>query len=249
MSRRLPLFTTRLLAFAVLALSLGFARTPVASAASGITEFEAHCSDSGIVVHFTYVEDPLQPTGHPEWTQFALRRGSSYEPLPFCGTGYGEGTLAYIPRTGATQSVTYIDHPEPWNVTDYFDYSVVPLTAEYQSIYNLFAGFDRSGCPLETAPAVMGMIEDLGWAVRTVPCPGFGCGGLALIKEPWASQLRPYAGTDQAFLFYGEVNCGTTWEGGVACNITLQRFEPFACPATPVPTRKGSWGQLKVMYR
>lgn len=249
MSRRLPLFTTRLLAFAVLALSLGFARTPVASAASGITEFEAHCSDSGIVVHFTYVEDPLQPTGHPEWTQFALHAGSTFQTLPECLDFYGVTTLAYIPRTGATQSYTYVYHPESWNVTDYFDFSVEPVTATFQSIYGLFGAYDRSGCPLETAPAVMGTIEDLGWAVITVPCLGYGCGGLALVKEPWASQLRPYAGTGQAMLLYGEVNCSPIPEAGVGCNITLQHFELIDCPTLPVPARRSSWGQLKVMYR
>lgn len=249
MPRAIPTLTLRLCTLALFGLALLLLGTVPAYAASGLTEFEAHCSDSGIVIHFTYVEDPLAPTGHPEWTQFALRRGSSFEPLPTCLGGYGQGTLAYIPRTGTTQSYTYVHVPESWNATDYFDFSVAPLTAQYQEIYGLFGGYDRSGCPLETAPAVMGTLEDLGWALRTVPCPAYGCGGLALIKEPWASQLRPYAGTGQAFLFYGEVNCGTSWEGGVACNISIHHVEPIDCPAPPVPTRRGSWGQLKTMYR
>lgn len=249
MSRRIPLPITRLLAFALLALSPSLIPTTASFAASGITEFEAHCSDSGIVVHFTYVEDPLQPTGHPEWTQFALHVGSTFQTLPECLDGYGVGTLAYIPRTGATQSYTHVYHPAPWNVTDYFDFTVEPVTATYQSIYGLFGAYDRSGCPLETAPAVMGTIEDLGWAVITKSCPWYGCGGLALVKEPWASQLRPYAGTGQAMLLYGEVNCSPILEAGVGCNITLQHFELIDCPTLPVPARKSSWGQLKVMHR
>ena len=59
MPRAIPTLTLRLCTLALFGLALLLLDTLPAYAASGLTEFEAHCSDSGIVIHFTYVEDPL----------------------------------------------------------------------------------------------------------------------------------------------------------------------------------------------
>jgi hypothetical protein len=223
----------------------------LATAGSYMEHIEARCTDAGIVVHFTYVEDPLQPTGHPEWTQYALRTSELNVPLPGCATGRVERTLAYFPRSGATDDITYVYPKQELISNRYIYFYVEALTATFNHIPGFgFGPGDMSGCPIATTPAVMGSIEDLGWAVRTRACPICG-GSEALIREPQAAQLRPFAGTGQAVLLFGELTCSSdAWVGGVTCSIELDHFELIGCPLDPpVPAKVQSWGQVKIRYR
>ena len=89
----------------------------------------------------------------------------------------------------------------------------------------------------------MGTHQDLGF-LFVIPCPGT-CYSSVYLQGPVADQLRPYAGTNAVFRFWGDnIICG----GVEGCSMNVDHWEQAEdCGVTP--TASTSWGKLKTIYR
>jgi hypothetical protein len=96
-------------------------------------------------------------------------------------------------------------------------------------------------CPANQAAVVRGRLEDAGWAMFIIPCPGT-CSAVSYTSDQ-LDALRPYAQAGTTLRLYGKVSCVSV-EG---CALSLDHFEVADCG--PVPTLSKSWGGLKARYR
>lgn len=199
-------------------------------------------SPTQIAVAWGYAEDPAFPV-HAEWAGFDLYRRSAAD----CGP-WVRLTADPIPRlAGQSQQGTLLDTP-PAGATQY-QYDLWMVDAQRVRMYPAFPACEPpcpppafASCPGLSAPAILGTVDDWGWAVLLTSCAG-SCPGQCYVENPVAEQLRPYAGTGQVVRAYGALTCGTV-EG---CALHLDHFELARCLVTPV--RRATWGRLKSLYR
>lgn len=191
-----------------------------------------------------YEYPPGDPTGHPEWVGYDLYRRNPEECSPWVRLN-----AVILPREpGATHGGTIVDAPPAPLVT--WQYELRPVDAD-RNVVHLIGGYCEPPCaanmwesiPRLAGPVTVGRVAyETGAGMLLVPCSD-GCWYPFVVPEPGASLLRPYAGTDAVFRFYGDEFFGT-FEGSY---LYLDRFEPAGCG--PTPAARPSWGRVKTLYR
>ena len=200
------------------------------------------CANSDSLYVIWYASEPPGPNPYPDWVGYDVPRRVPTE----CGgwESFARVNDEIIPRAVGTTQTFYFGQVVPATGTLY-EYWVQPVDLNHQPSYPCCGYCSPCNvlqvCPPLSAPVTIGVIEDWGWAVAVVPCPGT-CYPGAYIEGPIADQLRPYAGTGTTFRFFGDVGCGTV-EG---CALQPDHWELTTC-VTPAATT--SWGRLKTIYR
>lgn len=210
---------------------------------AGALSADASCGSGGIIsFSWTFYEDPLNPTGHPEWVGYDVWRRS----LADCGA-FVRVNAAPFPRAGTTESLTYTEVPPASGTT--FQYQVRLVDANRQQLFldaiacDCIAHDAWASCPQMSVPLTQGTLQDLGWALLVQPCAP-GCYQSFYFDDPQlVSLLRPFAGTGTAFSFFGQAVCGTV-EG---CVIHVDHYETVPCG--PTPAQRATWGRVKSIYR
>lgn len=193
-------------------------------------------ADSLYVIWTTY--EPFPPSDHPEWVGYDVMRRA----LPGCD-GYVRANEEIIPREVGTTHTVYWGEPTPAPGTLY-EYRVIAVDANRQQLF--YPGFCApcdvyQECPQLSAPVTVGTLVDETLWLRVIPCPGT-CYPAPYFDGPIADALRPYAGTNTTFRFFGTVGCG----GVEGCSMNVDHWELTSC-VTPAATH--SWGRLKTIYR
>jgi hypothetical protein len=195
--------------------------------------------DSAWVIWTTY--EPFGPDQHPNWVGYDIYRRRSTP----CGDPFVRVNDQIIPRNVGMTHTHYFGDLLPATAT-LFEYWVRPVDADRQQ-YFVGGGFcipcnTFQICPQSSAPITIGTIDDWGWAVFVNPCPGSCYPGAYVSDQAIADALRPYAGSNTVFRFYGTLGCGTI-EG---CALNVESYGPTTCV---VPAASRSWGSLKTLYR
>lgn len=209
-----------------------------AGAQHTLSAYSTCAPDDSVYVIWTLYDPTNDPYAHPEWVGYdVLRRG-----VATC-EDFVRANNEIIPRLAGQSHERYWGEVIPSTGVVY-EYRVIAVDADHQQIF--LPGFCApcnvyQPCPQLSTPITIGTIEDWGWAVAVMPCPGT-CYPGAYIQNPVGDPLRPYAGTGTAFRFFGAVGCGTV-EG---CSMGPDHWEAATC-VTPTVTR--TWGRLKTIYR
>lgn len=208
----------------------------------------AHCTPtSALHVQWTFTEDAQNPVAHPEWTGYDLLRRVEGSCTPYQRVN----AAPFVRTPGQTQTFDY-EEPAPATGT-MFQYRVILVDANRQEIYleSYVCDCNRvawASCPDLSAPVVEGTITTLGGGgaipLMIQPCPG-SCGTTFFIWDPAkAAALQPYAGTGQAFRFFGVPGCNS-FEG---CSISPDHWDPTVCDPS-LPTTRSTWGRVRAIYR
>ena len=193
--------------------------------------------DSSYVIWTTY-DVNSDPYAYPDWAGYDVMRRT----LPGCDPEVRVNE-EIIPRQVGMTHTRYFGDAAPSGTL--YEYRVVPVNTDHQLVF-IGGGFCSPcnafvTCPPLSTPVTVGTLTDFGWALFINPC---ACYPGAYFEGPYANELRPYAGTNTAFRFFGSLGCGTV-EG---CSLGIDHWE-LAPGCGIVPTAKRSWGSLKTIYR
>jgi len=209
--------------------------------AGSLSTWATHPDATTITVHWNFYEDPMDPSGHPEWIGFDLMRRTT-------------GDCSYFTRLNDQPFPRALNQPASGSYDDptadgfkSYEYRVVPVDAAHNPVA-LDVG-DCEPCNQSVwasrtdaqAPATIGTLQDGGWALFLTPC-NHGCWPAVYIEN--ADALRQYADGSTIVGLYGVISCGSV-EG---CSLALDRFDINACDP-PLPVRSTTWGGLKQLYR
>ena len=217
-----------------------FDSSPEANAQiTGALHAGASCAGTEVSFAWTFVEHHETPTQHPEWVGYDVLRRS----LGDCGAFVRVNAEPFPRVFGATHAHAYVEVPPLPGVT--YQYRVILIDSERNEISlgsdcDCGASEGWAGCP--DGPLTVGTLEDLGWALLVTPCPE-SCYGGFYFEGPLVEELRPYAGSESVFRFFGEEYCGTV-EG---CGMDVTSYELSACG--PVQAASTTWGRLKALHR
>ena len=210
--------------------------------AGSLSTWATHPDAATITVHWNFYEDPMDPSGHPEWVGFDVLRRSTAD-------------CSYFTRLNDQPFPRVLDQPATGSYDDAtaetfksYEYRVVLVDAARNPVTLGYTGCEpclqstwasRTDGP---APATIGTLQDGGWALYLVPCD-HGCWSAVYIENA-PDALRQYAGTGAVVGLYGVISCGSV-EG---CSLALDHFDINACDP-PLPVRSTTWGGLKQLYR
>ena len=221
---------------ACLALSPGLA-------AAGSYNASASCDASGVVsVSWTYYEDPVYPSGHPEWVGYDVLRHS----LDHCEPDARVNATTFARTPGLTQSYVYTETAAASGIT--YEYRVIMVDASHNQLFLGFPECDLcssqafASCPQYSGPITQGALQNIGGMLFVQPC-ATGCFQSFYLSAPWPPELNEYVGTGTAIRFYGTATCGTV-EG---CALAVSRYDVAGCDATPA--RHPTWRALTAIYR
>ncbi len=230
-----------LLLAATILLAVGF--LPSLSSAGPLST-SAACEGDRIVVSWSWYEDPLYPTGDPEWTGYDVYR----QGLSDCGEWARVNALPFPRTMGASESFSLTDTPPAGQACLYEvrlvrdDRTPAPLPAGLAWDLSWQRGY--AACPETSVPIVRGQLSDeLGWTLIVRPCDGTCYPQVYVMDYEGLLALQPYVG--QTVQIYGTVSCGSI-EG---CSLDwMDHFDVTPC-LSPTPAGRTSWGRLKSLYR
>jgi len=211
--------------------------------AGTLSTWATHPDAATITVHWNFYEDPMNPSGHPEWVGFDVLRRSTAD-------------CSYFTRLNDQPFPRVLDQPASGS---YDDATAVPFTPYEYRIVLVDAArnpvtvgvSDCEPCNQSVwasridaqAPATVGTLQDGGWAVFLTPCD-HGCWPAVYIENP-PEGLRAYADGSTVVSLFGTISCGSV-EG---CSLALDQFVASAACDPPLPVRSTTWGGLKQLYR
>jgi hypothetical protein len=224
-------------------LFLALACLPVVVVAGPLTT-SAYCNGSQVVVAWSWYEDPMQPTGDPEWTGYDVYR----RPMANCGTWVRVNATPFTRTMGASEAFDLTDTPPTAQGWTY----EVRLVAADRSPAPFPEGITwdpawqlaYAACPETEVPIVRGTVSDTwGWTLTIVPCEASCWPFVYVMDYEGMLALQEYVG--QVVQVYGTISCGNM-EG---CSLDwIDHFVPTTCDS-PVPVRRSTWGDVKALYR
>lgn len=214
-------------------------------AGAGFMSSSAACTGTQqITFSWDWYEFDGYTTARPEWVGYDVLR----RPLSSC-TPFERINAQSLPRVfGQAHSHVFVDTPPSQFET--YEYRAVPVDANRNTVIMLMPDCEPpcvkpswASCPANSAPLVVGLVVDWGWALYLQPCPsscyfGFYTSGTAIEQE-----LRDQGRVGTVVKLYG-----TGWCCGIeGAAMDGVAWEPGVCVSTPA--RRTSWGELKTIYR
>jgi hypothetical protein len=235
MSKRSLVFTVSLLALTTY---------PAPVHGTGYLSTSATCDDNGqITLTWSWYENGT-PVDRPDWVGYDVQRRSVAD----CGAFTRVNDTTFPRTVGANHTHTYVEAAPATETT--FEYRVIYVDANHQPVTMIMPDRDPFSVeqawvssPDRSAPATEGLLSDWGWALGVDPCPQTCYQSLYFEDPTMVAELRPLVGTGKSVRLFGRIGCGSV-EG---CYVTVSRYEVSDCIATP--TRRSTWGALKLLYR